>query len=370
MPGLEPVLRELSVAVDGPDDGRAGVPEAGRGERDDGGVGLPFPVGVEDAPLDDGGANQLEADPRGGRRDPPLQHLRKPAELRGAQEVALHVEPGDHERPVGEALRLAGGDQIVRAAHGVDRHPSDRLARRADDAAVNRRLGRQTKVVQRRPGPIDVQVGDLGGQPGVAHPDRVGPGPGAQADAEAAVLARDLVEDGRPLEPDADLRPLDAAAGLVGDPPLHEGLGAIGGVAAKDLPPELLLGGEQAARHRSPRHRALGRQPRAEVDAVARILGIAERRRDGVGLDQRRRRSAAPLAPDAPLGTLDAADIARVDDGRRRVGRRRPPPRSTAGRLRRRHRQQHAERDPLRDSSFRHRCSPCRSMRRFTQERS
>ena len=125
------------------------------------------------------------------------------------------------------------------------------------------------------------------------------------------------------LEPDADLGALDAPAGLVGHAALHHAPRPIGGVAADDLATELLLGRQQAARHRPPRHRAFRREARAEIDAVALDPWGRRATRHGVRLDQRRRRTA-PLAPDAPFGALDAADVARVDVGGRRVGRRRP----------------------------------------------
>ena len=116
--------------------------------------------------------------------------------------------------------------------------------------------------------------------------------PRAQPQMKAAVLGRDLVGDRRPLEPDADLGALDAVAGFVGDAPLHHRLRAIGRVAPEQLAAELGLGRQQAAGHRAPRNGALGRQPRAEVDAVPRILRVAQRRRHRV-----RDRPAAGSAP-------------------------------------------------------------------------
>ena len=148
--------------------------------------------------------------------------------------------------------------------------------------------------------------------------------------------------------------------------PCTSASGPIGGVAPEDLAAELLLGRQQAARHGPPRHRALGRQARAEVDAVALVLGIAERRGDRVGVDQRRRRAAA-LAPDAPLGTLHAAHVAHVDVGGRRVGRRRAARDRAGSRLRRAPRRRRRHRPLDGSTSFSPRPEPCRSGKRFTQ---
>ena len=146
-------------------------------------------------------------------------------------------------------------------------------------------------------------------RPGVAHADGVGPGAGAQPQAVAAVLARGVVEDGRPLEPDADLGPLDPAPGLVGDAPLHDRLGAIGGVAAEELAPELLL------------RRAAGSSARRARGRRTRARGASRSRRSRPGPWDRRAtagaRRARPAAASAP-----APRTRRTPRGARRSGRR------------------------------------------------
>ena len=68
---------------------------------------------------------------------------------------------------------------------------------------------------------------------------------------------------------------------------------------------------QQAARARCARERAVGRQARAEVDAVAGVLGIADRRRQRVGLDQRRQRCRDPRTRRSPRGARRSGRRAR-----------------------------------------------------------
>ena len=301
---LETVLREPALAVDPPDDRRGGRAQAGGQQGDHRRVRLPVPVGVDHAPFDHAGPRQLEADPLGGRRHRPFQRLGKPAELGRAQEVAPAVEPAQRERAVVGALRLAGGDRILGVANGVNGGAPDRLALVADHAPADHVFGRQPEGALGRARFLDAQVRDLRRERRAADAHEIRPRPGAQAQVKAAVFARHLLGDRRALQPDADLGAFDAASGLVGDAPLHVCLGPVGGVAPDDLAAELLLGRQQAGRHRPPGDGAFGRQPRAEFDAVPVVLRIAQRGGDRVRFDQRRHRAPSPrtrrILPAAP----------------------------------------------------------------------
>ena len=183
----------------------------------------------------------------------------------------MAVEPAERERAVVGALRLAGRDRIVGVAHRVDggaarsaRPCCRRRGRGSTFSGASRKLRTVVPACSMRRSAISVASA------GVADAHEVRPGAGAQAQAEAAVLARHLVGDRRPLEPDADLGALDAAAGLVGDAPLtpapRGGRRCRGGRARGGTPAPTAAGSSAPVRHGD---RALGRQARAEVDAVA-----------------------------------------------------------------------------------------------------
>ena len=194
-----------------------------------------------------------------------------------------------------------------------------------DDPAADRRLGARRKLRSVRPGPIDVQIGDLGGQPGVAHPNRVAPGARAQPQVVAAVLARDIVEDGGPLEPDPDLGPLDAVAGLVGDrapAPRPRGDRRYRGERSRAGTPARTAAGSSAPFATATAHSGARREQKSTQSPG--VLGIAERRRDA-----RRDRPAAGIGPRPshqmqPSGrstqrTSRASMTAADGDGRRRA---------------------------------------------------
>ena len=289
--------------------GEAVAPNAGRQQRDHGGVRLPFPVGVDHAALDDAGARQLEADPLGGRRRPSISASRAASRTSTpagssagcrARRARTCRRRRSAPRPRRPDPRRCGPRGRWRRAIGSPLLLTTRP--RITFSGASRKLRAVVPAFSMRRSAISVASA------GAADAHEVRPRAGAQAQVKAAVLAGHLLGDGGALEPDADLRALRC-----------------GGPASSVTRPCTSASGRSAVSRRmisrrnscSDGSRQLGTVRHGTAHSGARreqkstqspvVLRIAERRGDRVGVDQRRRRAPAPRTRRSPRGAPRSA---------------------------------------------------------------